>query len=310
MYVCIQYTRTHLCIFYDYMCLEESWTICCLNSEEKSTAGHLNSIHAVQAKWPSRLVFLLRRKQRALRWRWSTTPLTAMWNNLQRKSNVVSGHSFRNVKQVGLTVCFLCKVIFVNGSQVIMNIFEVDDASEFSVKHLRLEILSINARISKGLNPLVWAWICSKSLRPCHQIHWRQCQLQTSHQMWWCWTGAFWIPFLNMMASCLGCPRVSVWWRHKWRLFSMALVVCGNLGPWLVNWPPLLWALALSKVARKPPISLQSLNWFIMAWPMFRWVIKQVVKVNLMSPRFMVHLLGVLARWLVLMEADSQVNWS
>lgn len=34
------------------------------------------------------------------------------------------------------------------------------------------------------------------------------------------------------------------------------------------------------------------------------------VKVNLMSPRFMVHLLGVLARWLVLMEADSQVNWS
>ena len=68
---------------------------------------------------------------------------------------MVSGHSFRNVKQVGLTVCFLCKVIFVNGSQVIMNIFEVDDASEFSVKHLRLEILSINARISKGLNPLV-----------------------------------------------------------------------------------------------------------------------------------------------------------
>ena len=115
----------------------------------------------------------------------------------------------------------------------------------------------------------------------------------------------------------------SIWWPHVWDahafrydggtnegFFSMALVVCGNLGPWLVNWPPLLWALALSKVARKPPISLQSLNWFIMAWPMFRWVIKQVVKVNLMSPRFMVHLLGVLARWLVLMEADSQVNWS
>jgi len=36
-----------------------------------------------------------------------------------------------------------------------MNIFEGDDASKFSVKNLRLEILSINGRISKGLNPLV-----------------------------------------------------------------------------------------------------------------------------------------------------------
>ena len=68
---------------------------------------------------------------------------------------MVSGHSFRNVKQVGLTVCFLFNVVFINSSQVITNIFEVDDASEFPVKHLCLEILSINARISKGLNPLV-----------------------------------------------------------------------------------------------------------------------------------------------------------
>lgn len=68
---------------------------------------------------------------------------------------MVSGHAFRNVKQVGLTVCFLFKVVFINSSQVITNIFEVDDASKFPVKNLRLEILSINARISKGLNPLV-----------------------------------------------------------------------------------------------------------------------------------------------------------
>ena len=68
---------------------------------------------------------------------------------------MVSGHAFRNVKQVGLTVCFLFKVVSIHSSQVIMNIFEGDDASEFPVKHLHLEILSINARLSKGLNPLV-----------------------------------------------------------------------------------------------------------------------------------------------------------
>ena len=65
------------------------------------------------------------------------------------------GHAFRNVKQVGLTVCFLFKVVFINSSQVITNIFEVDDASKFPVKNLRLGILSNQRPHLQGLNPLV-----------------------------------------------------------------------------------------------------------------------------------------------------------